>query len=148
MASLVSASDTAVLTGAANDLFDTFKRNIVIHKEPLKVVKQAGANVYVGYTETNSVNDYDYQAVSGVYSAMITYKSLNALMINQITELNTIAPNNQVKIKVKEDAKDFIQIGKTESVYVDGIHYNIATEPITQNYLGLIFYLYELKSIL
>ena len=40
MPSLISETEKNNLTGIFNDIFDTFKREIVIHKEPKKVISQ------------------------------------------------------------------------------------------------------------
>ena len=38
MPSLISTAERAILTGTFQDVFDTFKRAIVVHKEPIKVI--------------------------------------------------------------------------------------------------------------
>ena len=40
MASLLSSLEISGITGIFEDIFDTFKRTIVIHKEPVKTISQ------------------------------------------------------------------------------------------------------------
>ena len=49
MASLISDTEKANLTGIFGDIFDTFKRDVIIHKEPTKVVTDVNINQIFGY---------------------------------------------------------------------------------------------------
>ena len=59
MPSLVTAEEEQSLTGIFNDIFDTFKRNIVIHKEPKKLIADVYVPYYFGY-ETDRSNKINY----------------------------------------------------------------------------------------
>ncbi len=75
MASLLSDDDKKSLTGALGDPFDTFKRNIVVYKEPKKVINSGPFDgVLAGYDDSSIENKITYVPVSGVYPAIITYK--------------------------------------------------------------------------
>ena len=49
MASLVSATEIAAFTGDFINLFDTFKRDFVVHKESKKVISQINTDFLYGY---------------------------------------------------------------------------------------------------
>ena len=49
MPSLVTQSEVDVFTGDFQNLFDTFKRPIIVWKEPKKTFTTIENNVYVGY---------------------------------------------------------------------------------------------------
>jgi hypothetical protein len=43
------------------------------------------------------------------------------------------------------EVKSFIQNGKTENVIVDGLLFDLASEPWVQNYFGLEFWYFKLR---
>lgn len=145
MPSLISADEIAFFTGQLGNHFDTFKQDIIINKEPLKSVRNTEANQYFGYGETTSITDYDYQLVSGIYPAIVSYNRGVTQTRESLIKTKTFIPENSIQIKVQVDAKNYIQNGKTENIIVDGVAYNVISEPIIQNYLGLYFYIYNLK---
>ena len=55
MANLLTNTDTSSFTGILADHFDTFKRNIIVYKEPKKVIDIAASNnnVMAGYGESS-----------------------------------------------------------------------------------------------
>ena len=71
MPSLISETEKNNLTGIFNDIFDTFKREIVIHKEPKKVISQVNTASLFGYGDPASSLNYSYEPVSGVFEATI-----------------------------------------------------------------------------
>ena len=49
MANLLSDTDKGYFTGVLGDLFDTFQRCIVVHKEPVKTICNINSiNTYAG----------------------------------------------------------------------------------------------------
>ena len=73
MASLISDTEKNNLTGIFGDIFDTFKRTIVIHKEPKRVVGTINTASLFGYGDPAESVNYTYVPQSGVYSATIRY---------------------------------------------------------------------------
>jgi len=147
MASLVTSSDKLALTGALGDHFDTFKRDIVVFKEPIKVISNVYSNNnYAGYGESSNPIEFTYVPVSGVYSAIVSYYS------DQTPELgdnigNVIINKGSVKIKVEQSARDFILDGtKTESIKIDGNTFNKYSSEQVQNYLDLYYYIFYLEK--
>ena len=56
------------------DHFDTFKREIVIFKEPIKVINNVTSNnSYAGYGESSNQVEFTYVPVSGVFSGIVSY---------------------------------------------------------------------------
>jgi hypothetical protein len=126
MASLITDADKLGFTGMLADHFDTFKQEIVIFKEAVKVLKNVTSNNnYAGYGESSNQEQYEYVAVSGVYNAA----------------------RGTVRIKVEQDARDFILNGSsTEAIKIDGNTYNKVTDDSVQNYLGLKYYVFYLEK--
>ena len=51
-----------------------------------------------------------------------------------------------IRIKVKEDASNYIKAGITERIDIDGKSFNTITDDKIQNYLGLKFYIFYLEA--
>ena len=59
MASLLNETEKNNLTPLIEDLFDTFSRDIVIHKEPKKIIKNINTNSLAGYDENSNIENYE-----------------------------------------------------------------------------------------
>lgn len=143
MSSLLTSGIVGELTGVLLDHFDTFQRNIVVHKEPLKVVSSINTNnSYAGYGESSNQVNFTYVPQSRTFSAMIIYGSQQSQIISPVGSF----PMGTIKIKVKEDASKYINENKTEKIEVDGKSFNTITVDRIQSYLGLKFYIYNLAQ--
>ena len=147
MASLIPEAAKTAFTSALSDHFDTFKREIVIFKEPIKVINNVTSNnSYAGYGESSNQVEFTYVPVSGAYSGIVSYYE------NQESELgenigNLFLGQGRVKIKIEQNARDFILNGsKTEAVYIDGNTFNKYSSERVQDYLGLKYYVFYLEK--
>ena len=70
MPSLVTQSEVDVFTGDFQNLFDTFKRPIIVWKEPKKTFTTIENNVYVGYGAESVKTNVTYTPQSGQFQAM------------------------------------------------------------------------------
>ena len=147
MADLVSSTDRTALKATLSDHFDTFKREIVVFKEPIRVVKNVVSNnSYAGYGENCNQVEFDYVAVSGVYSGIVNYYG------NQESELgdelgNIMIGKGSVKIKIEQDARDFMLNGATtQAIHIDGNTFNKISDEKIQDYLGLKYYIFYLEK--
>ena len=143
MPSLISETEKNNLTGIFNDIFDTFKREIVIHKEPKKVISQVNTSSLFGYGDPASSVNYSYQPVSGVFQATVRYN-----LDQEVERLGDIP--NQVSvggvfIKVQEPARNFINKGKTEKVTFDNKSFKLVSEDANKSFLNSKFYVYKLE---
>lgn len=146
MASLLTSDEIVSFTGALMDHFDTFYRNIVVFKSPQKVIAANPGNTYPGYENTSTESDVQYVPVSGIYPALKV--SISKMDKDETFESVPIGiANGEDYIKVKEDAKDFIENGKTENILIDGQYYNVIGTPKVKNYLGLVFYWFPIAKI-
>jgi hypothetical protein len=147
MANLITTGDAFSLTGTLGDHFDTFKREIVVVKEPQRVVANTTSNnSYAGYGASSNPTEYTYVPVSGVFSGIVNYTN------NQESELgeelgNITIGKGVVRIKVEQDARDYILDGsKTEVIHVDGSSFNKITDDKVQDYIGLKYYIFYLEK--
>jgi hypothetical protein len=144
MPSLISETEKNNLTGIFNDIFDTFKREIVIHKEPKKVISQVNTSSLFGYGDPASSINYSYTPVSGVFQATIRYN------LDQETERLADIPSQVsiggVFIKVQEPARNYINKGKTERITFDNKSFKVISEDANRSFLNSKFYVYKLES--
>ena len=145
MASLLSSLEISGITGIFEDIFDTFKRTIVIHKEPVKTISQINTENLFGYGDSSNTVNYTYAPQSGSYFAKISYVEKSS-EDPYVRDLATRIDSNVVRIKVKTDARDYIKKGKTEKITFDDKTFQIAGNEIVKNFLGSEFYIYYLKE--
>jgi len=144
MPSRISETEKNNLTGIFNDIFDTFKREIVIHKEPKKVISQVNTSSLFGYGDPASSINYSYTPVSGVFQATVRYN------LEQETERLADIPSNVsvggVFIKVQEPARNYINKGKTEKITFDNKSFKVISEDANKSFLNSKFYVYKLEA--
>ena len=145
MPTLLSSVEISGITGTFEDIFDTFKRNIVIHKEPTKTVTSTNSGMLYGYGDESNIENYTYTPRSGTYPAKISYVERRS-DDPYIRELTSRVENDLVRIKVKEEAKNYISDGITEKITFDSKTFKIAGNEIVKNFLGSEFFIYYLEE--
>lgn len=146
---LITGTIVDTFTGAFGDLFDSMvraRRFITVFKEPQKVLISTQSNDFAGYENPQDLTAYQYIPISGVYPAHILYDYKDDALDQYNSEINMRIINKPLRIKVEENAKDFILNGKTENILIDGQTYNDFSQYKVQNYLGLVYYYFELKQ--
>ncbi len=137
-------------------LQDTFKNHfeqfssgsdnyISVVKSPIKIINNPSEEVLPGYGPENmNVQDITYQPVTGVFPAIIIYPK--TLQSNQFGQLKFNLDENQIMIKVREDAKNYLITDKTERILIDGQYYNNELTFSVQSYFGLKYFYFKLTS--
>mgnify|MGYP000116674035 CR=1 FL=1 len=144
MASLISSTEKAVLTGIFNDIFDTFKRQVTVYKEPKKIIQEIDLDGVFGYGEYSQVANYEYIPVTGVYDAVIKYA--NDAEYKEVDDVTSNIPFGHAVIKVKENARDFIKNGKTEKITFDEKTFELASSDKVQRFLDSEYFIFLVKS--
>lgn len=144
MASLISQEERTVLTGIFGDIFDTFKRDIVIYKEPKKVIQQINLESVFGYGEFSTPANYEYIPVTGIFPAVIRYASDNEY--KEVDSITSNIPFGHATIKVKKNAREFINIGKTEKITFDDKTFELSSSDKVQRFLDSEHYIFLVKS--
>ena len=125
MASLLTSTEIASITGTIGDSFDTFKREIIVYKEPVRTIADLSMSFLYGYDTEYKESNYTYTAVSGVYSGLVISSS-NVAENGYINSAKIEVPDNEIKIKVEKDARDFIKNGmKTERIVISDKDYYV-----------------------
>lgn len=144
MPSLVTDNEITVFTGDFKNLFDTFKRQIIVHKEPKKVVTSLSTTLYAGYRPQNQTKT-EYIPQTGIYDAMISYKDDAESENWNDVKLSYI--QGDARIKVENPAYQFIEAGgKTEAIEFDGMKFNLTSSPAVKNFFGFKLYVYHLEK--
>jgi len=147
---LLNSTVSSFFSGALGDLFDTVARSrpdryITVFKEPIKNFAVDNQNVLAGYGENISANDFTLTPVSGTFPAVIIYsKAEDSDSLS--TEILTSSIQNKVKIKVEQDASDFISTDRTLNIIVDGQIFNVISQYKVQDYCGLRYFYYDLQQ--
>ena len=144
MADLISDSERAALGSMFNDIFDTFKRDIVIHKEPKKIINQVNTSQIFGYGDYSEVVNYSYEPVKTTYPAIIKYNEKQTT--DFVEEINSQISIGTCSIKVKRDCRDFIMLGKTERIEFDGKVFNVVSDDAVKSFLNATeFFIFQLE---
>ena len=149
MATILSSDEITFFTGSLATHFDTFSYNrtklVIVYKEPLKTVINSPSNPIFGYGSDSSIDSVTYTPVSGIFPAQIDYDKEQKIAELDITK--EVINKGQVRIKVEQNARDFIEDGrKTERLEFDSKVYNLFSSDRVLNYLGLKYYIYKLEN--
>ncbi|RTK99691.1 MAG: hypothetical protein EKK57_08930 [Proteobacteria bacterium] len=142
MASLLSQAEITSCTGDLISHFDTFKRQIIVVKEDLRSFSSNSLPSFPGYQTSNLTTDVNYTANTGVFYGLKVGPGRLGFQLKEALQTNT--PETVSYIKVQKDCKDFIKAGKTEKLIIDDINYGINSEEKVVNYLGLIYYQFDI----
>jgi hypothetical protein len=142
MASLIPDSTKTEFATVLSDHFDTFKRTITVHREPIKSVTDIQNNALHGYGDAAENGNISYITQKKEFNAIVSYNNNQA---ESSTEVGTLEAGT-VKIKVQQDAADYIKGGKVEKIEVDGQTFNKVSDDKVQNYLGAVFYIFYLRA--
>ena len=145
MASLLNETEKNNLTPLIEDLFDTFARDIIIHKEPQKKIIQINNQSLVGYDETSIIENIEYIPESRTFKAKIKYQ--NDQDTDEMKDLKNTISQGIVKIKVRKDARDYILNGtKTEKIEIDGNAFNVISDEAVKKFFNTTYYIFFIEK--
>jgi hypothetical protein len=143
MASLISSGEKATLSGVFEDIFDTFKRDVTIYKEPVRTLSSVSESAIFGYGDASNQTNYTYTSQTGIYPAIIRYSDQQNE--DYYSSLGAGISKGDVRIKVKKDCRDFIEAGKTEKIEFDDKTWNVKSDDTVKRFLDSEFYVYYLE---
>jgi len=150
LSNLLTSSDATMLSGIFANHFPLFSFDsnnfITVVKQPIQTINNPNENVLPGYgADVLNVTDITYAPpVTGVFPAIIIYP--HTLNSSQFGQLKFEIDDNQVIIKVQNDAKDFMIRDLTQRIIIDEQFYNMELTYSVQSYLGLKYYYFKLTS--
>lgn len=144
MASLISAAEKAVFTGALNDLFDTFKEDIIIYKEAkIQYINIDQPRIF-GYNDRVDISNINYIPVTGVFPALVRFNKDQDT--TRIKDLGNFTPQGEVSIKIKQDARDYIaNSGATIGISIQDSMYKIISFDSSRRFISTDYYIYFLE---
>lgn len=146
MSNLLTTGEIYSAKTFLSDHFDTFARSIVVNKPPRTTIVNTNTNtapVYPGYgVHSQSITNTILTPVSGIFSGMLIYEKDQK--ISYLNEPRVPMSQGKVKLKVRGDAYNYIKMGKTDSVVVDGMMFNVGSDEAVQNFLGDNYYYFTL----
>jgi hypothetical protein len=144
MASLLTSSQKANFEQGISNLFDTFKQDIIVYKEPKVVVTDINKPRIFGYNENSDIQNINYIPVTGVFSAIVKYN--RDQVEERIGDTANLIPYGKVDIKVKSDANDFIQNnGATINISINDLMFKIISSQSVRRYISSQYYHYTLE---
>jgi len=144
MASLLTSGQKASFEQGIANLFDTFKQNIVVYKEPKVVVTDINKPRIFGYNENSDIQNINYIPVTGVFPAIVKYS--RDQKEERLGDTANLIPYGQVDIKVKSDANDFIQNnGATINISINDLMFKIVSSQSVRRYISSEYFHYILE---
>jgi hypothetical protein len=146
MPSLLTDSEIVGITGAFGDVFDTFAKRVIIWKEPKKIISDLNLNFLYGYEDdASSSAAVTYEAVSGIYSGLMSRQGKRG-DDDRHYSAGFFLPDNQVRVKVEGDARDFINSGINERLVIDDKNYNIVGKEQQIDFLTKKYFVFLLED--
>lgn len=144
MASLLNDDQKAVFTAALDTLFDTFKQDIIIYKEAKIQITNINQPRLFGYDEEVDISNINYIPITGTFSAMVNFTQKQEL--KHLREVNSFLEQGEASIKVKSDARDFIENdGKTINISISDTMFKIASSESLRRFISPNYFIYYLE---
>ena len=145
MSSYLTSDFRAELTGALGNLFDSFSKSIVVHKEPKIVLNNQSSPSLMGYSQNSfGENIEGYVAENSGFYCNVWFSTSSPQFY--VEDLNIKLDKDQILIKVDSVASDYIKTGKTEYIVFEDKKYNLESGPIPKNWFNLVYYFYVLRN--
>ena len=144
MASLLNDDQKAVFTTALDTLFDTFKQDIIIYKEAKIQITNINQPRLFGYDEEVDISNINYVPITGTFSAMVNFNKKQKL--RDVREVNSFVEQGEASIKVKSDARDFIENdGKTINISISDTMFKIVSSESLRRFISPNYFIYYLE---
>lgn len=144
MASLLNDDQKAVFTTALDTLFDTFKQDIIVYKEAKIQLTNVNQPRLFGYGEEVDLSNINYIPITGTYSAMVNFSKRQKQ--NNLKEVDSLIKRGEASIKVKSDAKDFIENnGKTINISISDTMFKITSSESLRRFISPNYFIYYLE---
>ena len=145
--SLLTDDEKQQIKASYEEFFETFRQPITVHKVSEIIVADINVTQLFGYEEGANEENYSYQHESKSFYALIVFPSRGDQTLNVMSEMTVMIPEGEIRIKVSEDCKDYIQIGKTEKIEVKGKNYTLISTHAEVNNILTGYYIFKLKEI-
>lgn len=147
MSDLIPENDKQAFKNAYADFFDTFKKEITVHKEAKKVVSQINTGFLYGYGDVSNQVNYVYQTDSQTFSAIVWYPKKGSGGFEIGGEIRAFIPEGEILIKVGEEAKTYLTSGlSVEKIDILNHSYELVGQEEEINHFFTGYYIFNLKE--
>ncbi len=145
--SLLNDSEKQQIRTSYEEFFDTFRQVITVHKVSEVIVSDINVTQLFGYEEDANDENYTYEHQSENFYALIVFPSRGDQTLGVMTEMAAHIPEGEIRVKVREDCKNYIQAGKTEKIEVKGKNYTLVSTEAEVNNILTGYFIFKLKEI-
>lgn len=146
---IISSTERGQLENAIQDHFEAFSEfhNIVVVKEPIKQIVSMATNIYAGYDNNSNLDNIIYVPVSGVFPC-VPYSPSKDISNTLVSYLPMRFQNADKIIKVKEDAKNYIeQGGQVERIILDNNEvFSLQSKGFEKKYNSISYYYFAIQK--
>tara|TARA_R100000008_G_scaffold86268_1_gene78649 strand:- start:1327 stop:1770 length:444 start_codon:yes stop_codon:yes gene_type:complete len=136
--------NASVFTSAYDDFFDYFKKEVVVYKTPKKTVADVSLSFLYGYGTDSNGDNYTFTPVSGIFSGLAVYGS--NVNNRDLFQADIRMPDNNLRLKVTEEASNYINNGANESIEVDNKKYFVKSSDTQEHFLTNNYFVYILEE--
>lgn len=141
-ADLLTASERESFESPMEDLFETFKDEIIIHVQPIANISTTQGGYVPGYGANPDIAITSYTPVFRSFYGLLKFGDFNAYTSDNIGRANL---SGKVYLEVKQDAYDFIMANKVERIEINKKFYNVESQGREARFLNKIYYIFELQ---
>lgn len=143
--SLINPTIASGIAQEFDQYFDSFSRDITVHKEPKKIISSfQGAPIFGYDSQQSTQNQYQYIPEFKTFKARISYNKNQA--VEQLQEIQFSVTKGSVTIVVKEEAKNYIDNNKTIKIEFDGKTFKLVSTAAIRKFLTKTYYQYFLEE--
>lgn len=143
--SLINPTIASGIAQEFDQYFDSFSREITVHKEPKKILSSSQTAPIFGYdAQQSSQAQYKYIPESKTFKARISYSKNQS--IEQLQEIQFNIAKGSVTIVVKEDAKNYIDNNKIIKIEFDDKTFKLVSKAAVRRFLTKTYYQYFLEE--
>lgn len=141
----LSANDNTDILQAFDDLWDTSDTFLTIVKEPQIAVTNLNGSYIPGFGQTSNPNNFVPTPESRTFPCLTKEKAPDN-SVDYVT--NKQEPKQVISLKVKQDARDYIQDGRrTLYALYQGRKFNILSDEEVAKIGTRVYYIFKLEVI-
>lgn len=129
MASLIEQNEKDDMTAAMLDVFDTFKREITVYKEPERIIISSNPNYSrFGDNSQNQFNPPVTPIASTIYACILHEKNQRWVYVDPNTSQIKVR-STEGKVRIKVDATGYEIMRGAKNITLDGFNYRTDSSP-------------------